>query len=165
MCIIIWLVVCEALRQLRWKITFLLRHLSECFDLFSVALWKWCCSGNYSSSCSVRFTAIMCIIEFSKTIHITDDVNVCSFDEWKRFCWKTESILKWGKHWCFWIFFNIHLYPQTQRTEPILIWPCGLLCSPYWKSKYSHSDKKKQKGQPASMMWGENIIFIPANDY
>ena len=52
--------------------------------------------------------------------------------------------LWWGERdFFFFFFFYIHLYPQTQRTEPILIRLCGLLSSPYWKSKYSHSDKEK----------------------
>lgn len=46
---------------------------------------------------------------------------------------------------CPFSFSCIHLYPHTQHSEPILIWPCSPLGSPYWKSKYSHSDKSKME--------------------
>lgn len=83
------------------------------------------------------------------TLHITICLQVCSRS---GFDLKVEPIQRNKKLVLFFFYFFclfsiscIHLYQQTQQSEPILIWPCSLLSSPYWKSKYSHSDKRRME--------------------
>lgn len=43
------------------------------------------------------------------------------------------------------VFFHIHLYPQTQGTEPILIRPCRLLSPPYWRVNTATVIRKRER--------------------
>lgn len=62
------------------------------------------------------------------------------------------------------IFFHIYLFPQAQRTKSI----SRLLSPPYWKSKYSHSDKENRKGslqmtvEPKNSHYQEAKVHITA---
>lgn len=61
-------------------------------------------------------------------------------------------------------FFHIYLFPQARRTKPI----SRLLSPPYWKSKYSHSDKENRKDslqvtvEPKNSHYQEAKVHITA---
>lgn len=163
--ILIFLFICvKLLEHQRWKITVLTWHicymycLSDDGALASKAHPAAALILSYSELW--RCMVIMHLFQPSKTLNIKhfrsskrEKMRERCFAEEQKACYEnanknTDATLSTE------VFFHIHLYPQTQRTEPILIWPCRLLSSPYWKSKYSNSDKKTWKG--SLHPWCEN---------
>ncbi len=150
--------LCEAFRKWRWRITAPTWHTGYVF------IWKlrpvFC---YYLVSDDVLATQALPVVTHSKSLWAcyvylyplklnTVHAQICSSDERQEVLLKNK-VFHGNKSTDA---FHIYLYPQTQQTEPILIWLRRLLSSTYWMSKYSHGDKKKQKGQPAAMIWGED---------